>query len=84
MVAGAPRGQNMKIKLKKGDTVRVIAGDYRGRTGKVLKVFRDSGRIVVEGINLIKRHTRPSNRNPKGGIIEKEAPIHVSNVSKGL
>jgi large subunit ribosomal protein L24 len=74
----------MRIRLKKGDTVRVIAGDYRGRTGKVLKVFPDTGRVVVEGINLIKRHTRPTNRNPKGGIVEKEAPLHVSNVRKEL
>ena len=74
----------MKSRFKKGDTVRVLAGDYRGRTGKVLKVFPSTGRIVVEGINLIKRHTRPTNRNPKGGIIEKEAPIHASNVRKEI
>jgi len=74
----------MKVRLKKGDTVRVLAGDYRGRTGRVLKVFPDTGRIVVEGVNMIKRHTRASTRNPKGGIVEKEAPIHISNVRKEL
>jgi len=72
----------MKVRLKKGDTVQVLAGDYRGRTGRVLKVFPDTGRIVVEGVNMIKRHTRASTRNPKGGIVEKEAPIHISNVRK--
>ena len=70
----------MKVSVKKGDLVRVISGDDRGRTGKVLKAFPKTNRIVVEGVNLIKRHTRPSNKNPKGGIIEKEAPIHQSNV----
>jgi large subunit ribosomal protein L24 len=72
----------MKMSVKKGDLVRVIAGDDNGRTGKVLKVFPKAGRVVVEGVNLIKRHTRPSNKNPKGGILEKEAPIHMSNVRK--
>jgi large subunit ribosomal protein L24 len=59
-----------------------VSGDDRGRTGKVLKVFPKTGRIVIEGVNLIKRHTRPTNRNPKGGILEKEAPIHMSNVRR--
>ncbi len=72
----------MKMKVKKGDMVRVLAGNDIGRTGRVLKVFRKKSRVVVEGVNLIKRHTRPSQRNPKGGILEKEAPIHVSNVRK--
>jgi large subunit ribosomal protein L24 len=72
----------MKMKVKKGDMVRVLAGNDIGRTGRVLKVFRKKNRVVVEGVNLIKRHTRPSQRNPKGGILEKEGPIHVSNVRK--
>jgi len=72
----------MKMSVKKGELVRVIAGEDRNRTGKVLKVFPKTGRIVVEGVNLIKRHTRPTNKNPKGGILEKEAPIHMSNVRK--
>jgi len=72
----------MKMSVKKGELVKVISGDDRGRTGKVLKVFPKTERIVVEGVNLIKRHTRPTNKNPKGGILEKEAPIHMSNVRK--
>ncbi|MBI3873061.1 MAG: 50S ribosomal protein L24 [candidate division Zixibacteria bacterium] len=66
--------------IKKGDVVLVIAGSDRGRSGRVLRVFPDKGRLVVEGVNMIKRHTRPSQRNPKGGIVEKEAPVHISNV----
>lgn len=68
------------MKIKKNDTVMVIAGNYRGKTGKVLKVFPKESRIIVEGINLRKRHTKPSQKNPQGGILEKEAPIHISNV----
>ncbi|WP_337865475.1 50S ribosomal protein L24 [Ignavibacterium sp.] len=68
------------MKIKKNDTVMVIAGNDRGKTGKVLKVFPKESRVIVEGINLRKRHTKPSQKNPQGGILEKEAPIHVSNV----
>jgi len=68
------------MKIRKNDNVIVIAGNPRGKTGKVLKVFPDKDRVIVEGVNIIKRHTRPSQRNPQGGIIQKEAPIHVSNV----
>jgi large subunit ribosomal protein L24 len=68
------------MKIRKNDNVIVIAGNARGKTGKVLKVFPDKDRVIVEGVNIIKRHTRPSQRNPQGGIIQKEAPIHVSNV----
>ncbi len=68
------------MKIKKNDTVIVIAGNDRGKTGKVLKVFPKESRVIVEGINLRKRHTKPSQRNPQGGILEKEAPIHISNV----
>jgi large subunit ribosomal protein L24 len=70
----------MRMKIKKNDTVMVIAGNDRGKTGKVLKVFPKESRVIVEGINLRKRHTKPSQRNPQGGILEKEAPIHISNV----
>ncbi|MGQ9797797.1 MAG: 50S ribosomal protein L24 [Ignavibacterium sp.] len=70
----------MRTKIKKNDTVMVIAGNDRGKTGKVLKVFPKESRIIVEGINLRKRHTKPSQKNPQGGILEKEAPIHISNV----
>ena len=66
--------------VKKGDTVLVISGNDKGKRGKVLKVFPDSNRIIVEKVNLIKRHTKPRSQQDPGGIIEKEAPIHVSNV----
>lgn len=67
-------------RIVKGDEVLVISGNDRGRTGKVLAVFPDQDRVIVEGVNFIKRHTRPSQTNPQGGIVEREAPIHVSNV----
>ncbi|MGK9368027.1 50S ribosomal protein L24 [Melioribacter sp. Ez-97] len=68
------------MKLKKNDNVIVIAGNYKGKTGKILKVFPAENRVIVEGVNLRKRHTKPSQKNPQGGIIEKEAPIDASNV----
>ncbi len=68
------------MKLKKGDTVKVLSGNDRGKVGKILKVFTESNRIIIEGVNLIKRHTRPTQKNRKGGIIEKEGSINVSNV----
>jgi len=68
------------LKIKKGETVIVVSGDDKGKVGKVLKVFPKKQRVIVEGVNFIKRHTRPSQKNPQGGIIEKEAPIHISNV----
>jgi len=68
--------------IRKGDVVQVIAGDARdhGRRGKVLNVDRKNQRVLVEGINLIKKHTKPSSQNQQGGIVEKEGPIHISNV----
>lgn len=66
--------------IKKGDTVKVIAGDSKGKTGTVLKVLKKENRVVVEGVNIVSRHTRPSNSHPDGGIVKKEAPIHISNV----
>ncbi|QQS52031.1 MAG: 50S ribosomal protein L24 [Bacteroidota bacterium] len=69
-----------KLKIKKGDTVFVNAGEYKGQKGRVLEVNRDTERIFVEGINLIKKHTKPNAKSPNGGIIEKEAPIHISNL----
>ena len=69
-----------KLKIKKGDKVIVITGRDRGKQGEVLRVLREEGRVVVQGVHIVKRHTRQSAGNP-GGIIEKEAAIHVSNVA---
>ncbi|MEA1881376.1 MAG: 50S ribosomal protein L24 [Candidatus Marinimicrobia bacterium] len=68
------------MNIKKGMTVKVISGNHRGSEGKVLHVFPKRERIIVEGINFIKRHTRPSQANPQGGIVEREGALHVSNV----
>jgi large subunit ribosomal protein L24 len=67
-------------KLKKNDKVKVISGNNKGKEGKILKIFRDKDRVIVEGVNIIKRHTRPNQKNPQGGISQKEASIHISNV----
>lgn len=67
--------------VKKGDTVIVIAGKDKGKKGRVLAAYPKKERVLVEGINLVKKHTRPSQNNPQGGIVTQEAPIHVSNVS---
>jgi large subunit ribosomal protein L24 len=66
--------------VKAGDTVKVIAGKDKGKTGRILKAFPKQQRVLVEGVNLVKKHTKPSQANPQGGIIQQEAPIHVSNV----
>ncbi len=66
--------------IRKGDTVQVISGNDKGQRGVVLTVLRKRGRVIVEGVNMRKHHTRPSARDPQGGIIEREAPIHISNV----
>ncbi|KRO89889.1 MAG: 50S ribosomal protein L24 [Bacteroidetes bacterium] len=70
-----------KIKIKTGDQVKVLAGDHKGSEGKVVKLFRSKRLAIVEGVNLVKKHNKPSSENPKGGIIEKEAPLHISNLS---
>lgn len=70
----------MRLRIKKNDNVVVISGNHKGQKGKVLKVFPKEQRVIVEGINLIQRHTKPNQKNPQGGIIKKEAPIHISNV----
>ncbi len=67
-------------KIVKSDNVLVLSGKYEGKTGKILKVFPDKNRAVVEGVNLIKKHARPTRDLPQGGIIEKEAPVHISNL----
>ncbi|MCL6444702.1 MAG: 50S ribosomal protein L24 [Alicyclobacillus sp.] len=69
-----------KLHVKKGDKVVVIAGKDKSKSGRVLAVFPREQRVLVEGVNIVKRHTKPNPANPEGGIIEKEAPIHVSNV----
>ena len=71
----------MAAKIKKGDRVIVLAGKDKGRQGNVTRVFPDVDRVLVEGVNVVQRHTRPSQTNPQGGIVNKEAPIHVSNVA---
>jgi large subunit ribosomal protein L24 len=68
------------MRVARDDTVMVISGDDRGKTGKVLKVFADKQRVIVEGVNFIKRHTKARSRMQPGGVVQKEAPIHVSNV----
>ncbi len=72
--------KNSKMRIKKGDTVVVISGKYKGVKGKVLKSFPKDQKVIVEKVNFIKKHTRPTQQNPQGGIVEKEGPIHVSNV----
>jgi large subunit ribosomal protein L24 len=69
-----------KLHIKKGDTVVVITGNYRGQKGRVLEVIKKTDRAIVEGVNLIKKHSRPTTDYPQGGIIEKEASIHISNL----
>lgn len=69
-----------KLHIKKGDTVMVISGKYRGETGEVLQVNPQSYRAIVEGINMVNKHTKPSQQNPDGGIISQEAGIHISNL----
>ncbi len=69
-----------KLHIKKGDTVVVVAGNDSGQQGKVLEVFREKQRAIVEGVNMVKKHTKPNAENPQGGIVEKEAPIHISNL----
>lgn len=68
------------MNIKKGDTVYVIGGNNKGKIAKVLHVYPERNRLIVEGVNMIKRHSRPTQRNPKGGIITKEGTIHRSNV----
>jgi large subunit ribosomal protein L24 len=68
------------MKIRKGDIVKVLSGKNRGKTGRVLKVDPHKSHVLVEGVNLIKRHSRPTQKNPKGGIVEKESPLHISKV----
>ncbi|MDP9002138.1 MAG: 50S ribosomal protein L24 [Myxococcota bacterium] len=70
----------MAARIRRGDTVVVISGKDKGKTGKVTRVLREDDQVVVQGINLMKRHTRPTPRNPSGGIVEREQPIHACKV----
>jgi large subunit ribosomal protein L24 len=70
-----------KFNIKKGDNVIIIAGDDKGKTGKVTSVLHSKSRVFVEGINIISKHQKPDAKNPDGGIIKKEASVHISNVS---
>ena len=70
-----------KIKIRIGDTVKIIAGDHKGSDGKVIKIFKANNTALIEGINMVKKHNKPSSKNPKGGISEKESPINISNIS---
>ena len=70
-----------KFKIKKGDTVYVNSGNDKGKTGKVLSVLTEKDRVIVEGVNLVSKHTKPNSKQPQGGIIKQEAAIHISNVN---
>jgi large subunit ribosomal protein L24 len=70
----------IKLKIKTGDKVRVIAGDHRGEEGKVIKVLIETNKAIVEGVNMISKHTKPSAQSPQGGIVKKEAALHISNL----
>jgi large subunit ribosomal protein L24 len=71
---------NKKLHIKKGDTVFVNAGDDRGKTGRVLEILKSENRAIVEGINMVSKHTKPNAKYPQGGIIKQEASIHISNL----
>lgn len=70
-----------KIKIKTGDNVRIMAGDHKGQEGKVRMILKEKNKAIVEGVNMISKHEKPSASNPQGGIVKKEAPIHISNLS---
>jgi large subunit ribosomal protein L24 len=69
-----------KIHVKKGDSVMVITGESKGQKGRVLEVNRDKNRAIVEGVNMVSKHTKPNTKAPQGGILKKEAPVHISNL----
>ena len=74
------KNKRVKLNIRKGDLVKVIAGDSKGQQGKVLEVITKDSRILVEGANMVSKHTKPSAANPNGGINKQEAPIHISNL----
>ena len=69
-----------KLKIKKGDQVMVITGESKGQKGRVLEINRENERVLVEGINMVSKHTKPNAKSPQGGILKKEAPVHISNL----
>ncbi len=71
----------VKFKLKTGDNVKVITGEHKGSEGVIQRIDKEKQRVIVEGVNLVSKHQKPSANNPQGGIVEKEAPIHISNVA---
>ena len=73
--------KKIKLKIRKGDLVKVIAGDSKGQQGKITEIIVDKNRAVVEGVNMISKHTKPNAANPNGGIVKKEAAIHISNLA---
>jgi large subunit ribosomal protein L24 len=70
-----------KFHIKKGDTVIVNAGDNKGQQGRVLEVMRDKAKAIVEGVNMVSKHTKPNAKSPQGGVLKKEAPVHISNLN---
>jgi large subunit ribosomal protein L24 len=70
----------MSFRVRKNDTVQVMSGEFRGKTGRIVKVFPEKNRALVEGLNIVKRHTKPNRKVQQGGIVQKEAPIHLSNL----
>ena len=70
-----------KFKIKVGDYVKVIAGSNKGSEGKIVSIIKKREKVIIEGLNLVKKHIKPNSKNPQGGIEEKESPIHISNVS---
>ena len=70
----------IKIKVKTGDQVRVLAGDHKGSEGKIVKLLRSKNLAIVEGVNMVSKHTKPNAANPQGGIVKQESPIHISNL----
>ncbi|MFW5872238.1 MAG: 50S ribosomal protein L24 [bacterium] len=73
-------GRRKKLNIKKGDTVQVISGESRGQKGRVMEMITKKDKIIVEGVNMVSKHTKPNSQSPQGGILKKEAPIHISNV----
>jgi large subunit ribosomal protein L24 len=70
----------MAFRLRKNDTVQIMSGEFKGKTGRIFKVMPDARRALVEGLNIVKRHTKPNRKNQQGGIVQKEASIHLSNL----